>query len=300
ELDDAEESLENALEEFRMLGTATAQLPHHAAFLSAVLRERGELDRARQALEAVAVPRDASDIARYWLDRLAELLLAEERFDEAYVVATDIERRFAFIVNPFDTPARSHRAIALYHLDRQEEGLALATQALELARRWGARGAVARALRVLGTLERDDGLGDLRAAVDVAAGSVAQLEHAKALVALGSSLRRARRPTEAREPLRRGLELAHALGAAALADHARHELRAAGGRARTTALTGLDALTPAERRVTERAAAGQTNRAIAEALFVTTKTVELHLRNAYRKLGVSSRSELSGTFDTAP
>ena len=61
---------------------------------------------------------------------------------------------------------------------------------------------------------------------------------------------------------------------------------------------GPAALTPAERRVTERAAAGQTNRAIAEALFVTTKTVELHLRNAYRKLGVRSRGELSGKLDT--
>jgi DNA-binding CsgD family transcriptional regulator len=63
-------------------------------------------------------------------------------------------------------------------------------------------------------------------------------------------------------------------------------------------MTGAGALTAAERRVAERAAAGQTNRAIAEALFVTTKTVELHLRNAYRKLGVSSRGELAGALGT--
>ncbi len=298
ELDDAEASLENALEEYRLLGGASAPLIHHAALLSAVSRERGDLDRARRALEAAAAPRAASDTARYWLDGLAELLLAEERFDEAYVVATDMERRFDFIVNPVDTPARSHRAVALYHLGRREEGVALAAEALELARRWGAPGGLARALRVLGTLEREDGLGHLRDAVDAAAGSVARLEHAKALIALGTSLRQRRRPIEAREPLRSGLELAAELGANGLAVRARHELRAAGARPRTTALTGPAALTSAERRVTERAAAGQTNRAIAEALFVTTKTVELHLRNAYRKLGVNSRSELSGTFDT--
>jgi DNA-binding CsgD family transcriptional regulator len=273
---------------------------HHAALLSAVLRERGDLDRARRALEAASVPRAASDTARYWLDGLAELLLAEERFDEAYVVATEMERRFDFIVNPVDTPARSHRAVALYHLGRRAVGVALAAEALELARRWGAPGGLARALRVLGTLEREDGLGHLREAVDAAAGSVARLEYAKALIALGTSLRQTRRPTDAREPLRSGLELAAELGANALAVRARHELRAAGVRPRTTALTGPAALTTAERRVTERAAAGQTNRAIAEALFVTTKTVELHLRNAYRKLGVNSRSELSGTFDTVP
>ena len=296
ELDDAEESLHNALEEFRLLGLAAEPGAHHAAFLSAVLRERGDLDGARRLLEAVEVPPDASDTARYWLDARAELLLAEERFDEAYVVAQDMERRFAFLANPFDTPARTHRALALYHLGRHEEGLALAAESLELARRWGAPGTLARALRVLGTLEREDGLGHLRDAADAVAGSVARLEHAKALVALGTSLRRARRPTDAREPLRRGLELADALGANALVAHARHELRTAGGRWRTAAPT---ALTPAERRVAERAAAGQSNRAIAEALFVTTKTVELRLRNAYRKLGVRSRVELPGTLDTA-
>ena len=70
--------------------------------------------------------------------------------------------------------------------------------------------------------------------------------------------------------------------------HARHELRTAGGRRRTTAPA---ALTPAERRVAERAAAGQSNRAIAEALFVTPKTVELHLRNGDRKLGAGNRTQ---------
>jgi DNA-binding NarL/FixJ family response regulator len=297
ELDNAEESLQNAREEFRLLGARPPDV-HDAAFLSAALRERGDLDGARRTLESVEDPGDASDTARYWLDSLAELLLAEENYDKAYVVATDMERRFAFLANPIDTPARSHRALALYHLGRHDEGLALAVESLELARAFGAPGGLARALRVLGTLEHEDGLGHLRAAVSTAEGSVARLEHAKALVALGATLRRARCPTDARESLRKGLELADALGATALAAHARHELRAAGARARSAALTGPDALTPAERRVAERAATGQTNRAIAEALFVTTKTVELHLSNAYRKLGVHSRRELAAKLNT--
>lgn len=300
ELDDAQESLESALEEFRLVGSASLPREHHAAFLSAILRERGDLHGARRVIEAVEAPRDASDAARYWLDGLAELLLAEERFAEALLVAEDMERRFAFLANPIDTPARSHRAVALYHLGRHDEGLAVAGESLELARRWGAPAALARALRVLGTLQRDDGLGHLRAAVDAAETSVARLEHAKALVALGTSLRRARRQTDAREPLRRGLEIADALGAGALVARARHELRAAGARPRGTASGGPAALTPAEHRVSERAAAGQTNRAIAEALFVTTKTVELHLRNAYRKLGVSSRRDLAGKLHRDP
>ena len=297
ELDAAEESLQSSREEFRLLGLGDLPDVPRAAFLSAALRERGDLVGARRMLESVDAPRDASDIARYWLDGLAELLLAEERFGEAYVVATDLERRFASLANPIDTPARSHRAVALYHLGREEQGLALAAESLALARRWGAPGGLARALRVLGTLEGEEGLDHLRDAVQVAEGSVARLEFAKALVALGAELRRSSRPTDARDPLRRGFELAVELGAEGLAARARRELRAVGARPRTAALGGPGALTPAERRVAARAAAGQTNPAIAQALFVTPKTVESHLSNAYRKLGVRSRRELRGKLD---
>jgi DNA-binding NarL/FixJ family response regulator len=264
---------------------------------TAVLRERGDSAGAWQLLEAVEDPGDASDAARYLLDALAEVLLAEERFEEALAVAEDSERRFGFLVHPIDTPARSHRAVALYHLGRRDEALTLAAEALELARRWGAPTTLGRALRILGTLERDAGLEHLQEAVEVTAPSPARLEHAKALAALGTGLRAARRPTEAREPLRRALDLADTLGAAGVLEHARYELHAAGGRPRTKALAGPAALTPSERRVTERAAAGQTNRDIAEALFVTAKTVERHLSSAYRKLGVSSRHELADKLE---
>jgi DNA-binding CsgD family transcriptional regulator len=298
ELADAEASIHGAFEEFALWNSGAEGPVHLAGFLSAVLRERGEPARARLALHAAADPGDASDAARYWLDSLTRLLICEGRFDEAITVAEESERRFAFLANPIDTPARSHRAVALDRLGRHEEALALGVQELELAGRWGAPATLGRALRILGTLERDAGLGHLRRAVEVVDGSTARLEFAKALAALGTALRATRRPTEAREPLRRALELADALGARALATHARAELHAAGGRPRTKALQGPGALTPSERRVTERAASGQTNREIAESLFVTPKTVELHLRNAYRKLGASSRRELAGKLET--
>jgi DNA-binding NarL/FixJ family response regulator len=88
------------------------------------------------------------------------------------------------------------------------------------------------------------------------------------------------------------------LGADGLAARARTELHTAGGRPRTTALTGPDALTDSERRVVERAVAGDTNRQIAAALFVTPKTVELHLSNAYRKLGVAGRRGLAAALQS--
>ena len=81
-------------------------------------------------------------------------------------------------------------------------------------------------------------------------------------------------------------------GARPLAERAHDEVRAAGGRRLTRGVFGPDALTPSERRVAVLAAAGHTNKAIAQQLFVTPKTVEVHLSSTYRKLGITSRSEL--------
>src|SRR5207237_6268843 len=88
-------------------------------------------------------------------------------------------------------------------------------------------------------------------------------------------------------------------GAKPLAEHAHTELLATGARPRRLVLSGLEALTPSERRVAEMAADGLSNRDIAQALFVTPKTVEVHLSNAYRKLEISSRSQLPDAL-TAP
>jgi ATP/maltotriose-dependent transcriptional regulator MalT len=122
------------------------------------------------------------------------------------------------------------------------------------------------------------------------------LNLARALAALGGLVRRSRRPADAREPLRQALELADACGADALAESVRTELYAAGARPRTAALSGARSLTASERRVAELAAGGATNREIAQALFVTPKTVEVHLSSAYRKLGIASRRDLPGVL----
>src|SRR6185295_16241672 len=122
--------------------------------------------------------------------------------------------------------------------------------------------------------------------------SPARLELAKAYAALGTALRHARRPTEAREPLQRALELAGACSAGRLVEGVRGELLAAGGRPRAGAQAGVGALTPSERRVADLAIEGLSNRDIAQALYVTPKTVEVHLSSAYRKLGIRSRRGL--------
>jgi len=98
------------------------------------------------------------------------------------------------------------------------------------------------------------------------------------------------------EPLREALELAQRCDAAPLARRAREELLATGAHPRRERMSGPDALTPSERRVAEMAAGGLTNREIAEALFVTAKTVGTHLGHIYRKLdldGPHAREQLS-------
>ena len=98
-------------------------------------------------------------------------------------------------------------------------------------------------------------------------------------------------------PLQQAADLAHRGGALALYQRARTELAASGARPRRQALlSGPASLTPSERRIAELAAGGQSNREIATMLFVTPKTVEYHLRNAYRKLDIQTRGELAGAL----
>jgi DNA-binding CsgD family transcriptional regulator len=146
------------------------------------------------------------------------------------------------------------------------------------------------ALRVSGLIDGDAGL--LRDAVAVLERSAAKLELARALVDLGALQRAHGDDSGAREPLRTALDRAHRFGATALERRARDELIATGARPRSAVITGVDALTPGERRTAVMAASGLSNRQIAEELFVTVKAVQWHLRNVYRKLGISGREQL--------
>ncbi len=289
ELLDAEASLRKAIEVARLW---EGDVSWEVSELARVLVERGDLAAAREALEGAPSLAAFSDPAHAVRRARVELLMAEGRPDEALAAAHDYRAHLRRITNPAFAPWRSLTAQALDGLGRTHEGIALVRDELPLARAWGAPGAIGRALRILGTLEREGGLDHLREAVAVLEGSAAHLEHAKALLALGGALRRGRRPAEAREPLRLALELADRCGAGGVVERARAELYAAGARPRVTALAGPASLTPSERRVAELAAEGLSNKEIAQALFVTLKTVEVHLSRAYRKLGITSRREL--------
>jgi DNA-binding CsgD family transcriptional regulator len=195
--------------------------------------------------------------------------------------------------NPAWVPWRSAAALSLAELGRNDEARELAADELRRARSFGAPRATGIALRAQALVgppaERSE---TLSAALAVLESSPARLERARVLVDLGATLRAAGQRTAAREPLLDGLALAARCGALALERRARAELAAIGVRPRTTERSGEDSLTPSERRVAELAGTGDTNRQIAQTLFVTEKTVETHLGRAFRKLDISSRRQL--------
>jgi DNA-binding CsgD family transcriptional regulator len=176
-------------------------------------------------------------------------------------------------------------------LGRDDQARSLIAEELRLAERFGSPRAIAVAGRATALLERGDAAVErLRAAAEGLGACGAQVDHARAVVDLGAAIRRSGQPGQARETLREAIDIAEATGAAALARRGRDELRIAGGRA------PAGALTPSEHRVAALAAAGRTNREIADALYLTVRSVEWHLGNTYRKLDIRGRGELADRF----
>jgi DNA-binding CsgD family transcriptional regulator len=274
-------------------------------FLAYALLEQGEADEAARVIDRGSFPEqlplDQVHLVWFRLHRARlriETGSPEQGVEELLQVGETL--RLLPFDNPGTAPWRSWAAEGLRLLDRNDEARALAADELALTRRWGDPQTIGASLRVLGLVEGGTaGTGLLREAVEVLAGSQARLEHARALVDFGAALRRANRRTEARERLREGVDLALRMGAFALAERGNEEIAATGARPRKVLQTGLDALTPSERRVAQLAAEGMTNKEIAQALFVTIKTVEVHLSHAYRKLEISSRGQLDKALLTA-
>jgi DNA-binding CsgD family transcriptional regulator len=202
------------------------------------------------------------------------------------------------VVNPAEARWLSDAALIRLALGDADDARELAEREVDLARRFGAPRALGVALRANGLVRGgEEGLRLLGEAADVLGRSVARLEHGHALIELGAALRRANRRTEARAPLSEGLAIARRCGAVPLAERAYDELSAAGARPRKIVRTGVEELTPSELRVARMAAAGMQNKEIAQALFVTVRTVETHLRHTYQKLDISSRGELAAALE---
>jgi DNA-binding CsgD family transcriptional regulator len=201
--------------------------------------------------------------------------------------------------NPAVAPWRSVAGLCLASLGEAARARELIAEELALARAYGAPVPIGVAMTAIASVEEREP----ERAVEIAREAVRTLEPtpargalAEALACEGRALMVAGRRVEAREPLRVALDIAHRLRAAPLTERIKAQLIAAGARPRRPALSGPAALTPREERVAQLAASGRSSREIADQLVVSIRTVDLHLSNAYRKLGIVGRSELSGAL----
>ncbi|MDO3704669.1 LuxR C-terminal-related transcriptional regulator [Micromonospora sp. C28SCA-DRY-2] len=172
----------------------------------------------------------------------------------------------------------------------------LAIRHRRLPRPWTTLGLARCRVLLAGALGRDpsDALAELAAARAAVPADVLPLDRARCLLVAGVAYRRLRRRRDAREALTAAAAEFDALGAAALAARARAEADRTGGRP-----PAPRQLTGTELEVARLAAAGRTNRVIADTLFISPKTVEANLARVYRKLGVASRAELGAVMARA-
>jgi DNA-binding CsgD family transcriptional regulator len=255
-------------------------------FLVDILLEQGRTADARTASARLSPDRRIPDTIGVELHLRAchaRLLLAERAAERALAEALDLGRcaeagRFGCAVH---IPWRTIGASAAAALGDLAQARSLAADQAQRCKAFGARGATAEALLVQATLAPDDERRRrLDETLEVALTADSPLSLAKVLAHEAS-------------------EVASECAAMPVVDAALDELAASGARPRRRGGAGPDLLTASESRVARLAADGASNREIAQALFVTQKTVEGHLSAAYRKLSISSRAQLASRLSTA-
>ncbi|WP_233223426.1 AAA family ATPase [Amycolatopsis sp. CA-128772] len=266
--------------------------------LGSLLVYQGDPAGAERALAAIVRPRleDFTLEYHWYLVAKARLRAALGDAEGALAVLRTCGESLkgSGIGNPVLAPWWYEAAGLLAGLGRTAEGEAVLDDVEPAVRRWGTG-------RGLGMLETSRGVlatGDaaierLRHAAELLADTPAKVELANAEYLLGRRLLARGDAEGARDRLRRSIELSVlsrdrrqlALSLPALAE--------AGGRMHRGTGSPSDALSGSERRVAQRAAEGATNREIAESLFITQRTVEVHLTSVYRKLGIAGRADLA-------
>ena len=269
--------------------------------LAWVEARRGRAEAARgHAGEALQLSRElGARLFEIWaLLALGELELIRGDAGAALRRYEELESVFARsgFLDPDLSPA-PERVELLLRTGRRDHAAAAAERFAREASAKGQPWAMARAARGRALLAEGDALdAGFAEALALHARTPDSFEAARTRLAYGARLRRAGQRVRARGELRAAHEAFEDLGATPWAELARTELAATGETARRRDPSTLDELTPQELKVSLLLAEGRTTRETAAALFLSPKTVEYHLRNTYRKLGIRSREELAAAL----
>ncbi|QFU90324.1 AAA family ATPase [Amycolatopsis sp. YIM 10] len=295
ELPDAAADAQSAMHGAAELEGMAAEAVVPSVRLASILVKMGQPDRAESLLVRTRWPHFG------WMYPQAVLVSAEVlrlRGDHASALAIlfDCGNRLAEagVRNPVFVPWWLEAACLLAELDRHEEAAALAEYGERTAREWRTAESAGLALLAAGVATRGRrSLDKLAEAVERLSTAPAPLSQARAEFLFGRALLAHDDTKGARAHLRGAIALATQSGYLALGSAARDLLVSAGGRMHTMLdARRLGALSGSELRVAELAAAGESNRAIADRLFVSLRTVETHLSSVYRKLRIGLRDEL--------
>ncbi len=255
-----------------------------------VLVDAGDVDEAEKTLLAGTIDTalwQTSALRPAFLAARAAVRRAQGRPLAAYVdhLMCGHDLLAMGVTSPAIAPWRGRAALAAHAAQREELAQRLAAEELAAARRWGDPRTVGTALSTLGRVSGGDGTALLSDAADLMA--VAGARHELAAIRLELGHRLAARGDD-------GAARGEYASAARTGDE-RHQQQASEALARLPSVT-VRALTRQEDLVAGLAEAGLSNRAIAQRLFLTVSTVEVHLSNVYRKLGVNGRKDLSGAL----
>ena len=301
-LADAEAQARTATDILRDFEAVSIPMLTAACNLVVTLIARGHLDEAAELMEQwgdFSAPFSVVPLAPPLLHIRGTLRVARGELESGVedLLATGEDFEAMHMLNPAAIPWRQEVVPALAALDRTPEALRIVAEGESRARSFGAEHVIGTMLRARSSIEtKPRAIQTLRESVAALEPSGAPHELAHSSLELGAALRRGGQRSESREPLRKALELAHVSGADGLAARAREELAAAGSRPRSVFRTGVESLTASELRTAKLAAEGLGNVEIAQRLFVTRKTVEKHLGNAYTKLEIRSRNELQAAL----
>ncbi|MER7456787.1 LuxR family transcriptional regulator [Micromonospora sp. NPDC126480] len=265
------------------------------AVLAAVRAERDTALRHVAGIGDTAVPGSRPYALAQWALGVLDLVDGRhaDAADRLAALARPGTGRGQVLVQVMATPHLVEAAAQLGHHARARAALAVFDRWASSTASPSRRALSARCHALLAPRGSAEAEEHFRAALRLHPADAATFERARTELLFGRELRRCRRPRDARAHLHHARQTFTLLGAETWAEQATAELRAAGESVGVPARPAAQLLTGQQLRIAHLVASGATNREVATQLFLSTRTVDHHLRNIFHRLGVRSRTELA-------